>query len=131
MAKLTLADLKNLRDEKRKDMIRRDTDKDVEIIIGMGTCGIAAGAKETFDAFVEQLDKSDIENAVIKQTGCMGMCAIEPTVEIKAPGMPNTIYNKVDVDVAKQIVREHILNKQLVNDHVSDRPSVDIMAEGN
>lgn len=129
MAKLTLADLKKLRDEKSKEMNRRDTDKEISIIIGMGTCGIAAGAKEAFDSFVEALDTSDVQDAVIKQTGCMGFCAIEPTVEIRMPGMPDTIYNKVDAATAKLIVKEHIIGKQLVEDHVTDRPSVDIIAE--
>ena len=131
MAKLSLADLKKIRDEKRGDMIRRDTDKSIEIVIGMGTCGIAAGAKETFDAFVKELASSDIENAAIKQTGCMGFCAIEPTVEIRVPDMPNTIYNKVTPEVAKMIVKNHILGKKLVEEHIQDRPSVDIMADNN
>ncbi len=129
MAKLTLSDLKNLRDEKKKEMNRRDTDKEISIIIGMGTCGIAAGAKETFDAFVSELESSEVENAVIKQTGCMGFCAIEPTVEIVMPGMPDTIYNRVDVETAQKIVQEHILQQKLVEEHVTDRPSVDIIDE--
>lgn len=131
MAKLSLADLKNIRDEKRGNMVRRDTDKEVEIVIGMGTCGIAAGAKETFDAFVKELASSDIENAAIKQTGCMGFCAIEPTVEIRVPDMPNTIYNRVTPEVAQMIVKDHILGKKLVEEHIQDRPSVDIMADNN
>ena len=131
MAKLSLADIKNIRDEKRGNMVRRDTDKEVEIVIAMGTCGIAAGAKETFDAFVKELASSDIENAAIKQTGCMGFCAIEPTVEIRVPDMPNTIYNRVTPEVAQMIVKDHILGKKLVEEHIQDRPSVDIMADNN
>jgi len=128
MAKLTLADLKKIRDEKNKEMTRRDTDKDVQIVVGMGTCGIAAGAKDAFTAFVEELDKSNISDVVIKQTGCMGFCAIEPTVRVIAPEMPDTIYNKVTADVARKIVHEHIIGKKLVSEHVSDNPSRDILA---
>lgn len=128
MGKLTLADLKKLRDDKKKEMTRRDTDKDVVVTIGMGTCGIAAGAKETFDALISALDASDVENVVVKQTGCMGFCAIEPTVEIQAPGMPDTIYNKVDTDIAKRLVQEHIVDKKLVSEYITDKPSTDIMA---
>jgi NADP-reducing hydrogenase subunit HndB len=128
MAKLTLADLKKIRDEKNKEMTRRDTDKDVQVIVGMGTCGIAAGAKETFSALVDELDKSHVSDVVIKQTGCMGFCTIEPTVRVVAPGMPDTIYNKVSADVAQRIVKEHIIGKQLVSEHISDNPSRDILA---
>ena len=128
MGKLTLTDLKKLRDTKKQEMQRRDTDKNTVITIGMGTCGIAAGAKETFDALIAELDKSDITDVVIKQTGCMGFCAIEPTVEIQSPGMPDTIYNNVDVSVAHQLVTQHIIAKRLVEEHITDKPSTDIMA---
>lgn len=127
MGKLSLDDLKNLRDEKRKEMNRRDTEKDVQIIIGMGTCGIAAGAKDAFAAFVEELDQSNIGDVLVKQTGCMGFCANEPTVKIVCPGMPDTIYNRVSPEIARKIVKEHICDKKLVNDHISDQPSRDIL----
>lgn len=128
MAKLTLADLKKIRDEQNKEMTRRDTDKDIQVVVGMGTCGIAAGAKDTFSAFIDELDKSNISDVVVKQTGCMGFCAIEPTVRVIVPGMPDTIYNKVSADVARKIVKDHIIGKKLVDEHVSDNPSRDILA---
>ncbi len=129
MGKMTLADLKKMRDEKKKEIIRRDTDKSVTVIIGMGTCGIAAGAKETFDAIITELDKCDIADVVVKQTGCMGFCAVEPTVEVISPDMPDTVYNKVNAEVAAKIVNEHIIGKKLVSEHVFDKPSKDIMAD--
>jgi len=129
MAKLTLADLKKIRDEKNKEMTRRDTDKDVQIIVGMGTCGIAAGAKETFSAFIDELDKSNISDVMVKQTGCMGFCSVEPTVRVTSPHMPDTIYNKVSPEIARRIVKEHIVGKKLVSDHVFDNPSRDIIAQ--
>ncbi len=129
MGKMTLADLKKMRDEKKKEIIRRDTDKSVTVIIGMGTCGIAAGAKETFDAIITELDKCDIADVVVKQTGCMGFCAVEPTVEVISPDMPDTVYNKVNAEVGVKIVNEHIIGKKLVSEHVFDKPSKDIMAD--
>lgn len=129
MAKLTLAELKKIRDEKNKEMNRRDADKDVQVIVGMGTCGIAAGAKETFAAFIDELDKSNVSDVTVKQTGCMGYCSVEPTVKVLAPNMPDTIYNKVNADVARMIVKEHIIGKKLVDDHISDHPSRDILAQ--
>ena len=128
MAKLNLDDLRKLRDAKKGEMQKRETEgKDVEIIIGMGTCGIAAGAKDALDAFIDELDKKGISNVIVKQTGCMGFCANEPTVEIRVPQMTATIYGNVDAAVARRIVNDHIVNRKLVSDHVFDKPSVDII----
>lgn len=129
MAKLTLDGLRKLREAKQNEMERRDVEgKDMSVIIGMGTCGIAAGAKVTFDAFVAALaGKAELKNVVIRQTGCMGLCYAEPTVEVAMPGMPSVIYGKVDAGVAKRIVEEHLLNRRLVGDHVFDKPAADIV----
>ena len=128
MAKMTLEALRALREGKKAEIDRRDTDgKDVHIIIGMGTCGIAAGAKQVLEAFIDEIAAKKIENVTVKQTGCMGLCYVEPTVEVKVPGMPDTIYGKVDAEVAKKILKDHILAKKLVSDHIFDRPSTDIL----
>jgi NADP-reducing hydrogenase subunit HndB len=128
MAKLTLDELRKLRENKKNEVSKRDTEgKDIEVIIGMGTCGIAAGAKETMDAFLDEIDREGLKNVVIKQTGCMGFCTYEPTVEIKVPGMPDTLYNKVSSDIARRIVHRHIKDKKMVSEFVQDRPSIDIM----
>ena len=131
MAKMTLEELRKLREEQKQSLSRRSTDnKDTQIIVGMGTCGIAAGAKETLDAFVEELDEQDLNNVKVTQTGCMGLCYVEPTVEVIMPGMPDVIYGNVDSEIARKIIRKHILNKTMVNDHVFDRPAADIVEEG-
>ncbi|MDA3899613.1 MAG: (2Fe-2S) ferredoxin domain-containing protein [Spirochaetes bacterium] len=128
MAKLTLEELRKLRDNKKHEIQKRETDnKEIDVIVGMGTCGIAAGAKDALDAFIAEIDKHNLTNVRIKQTGCMGFCTYEPTVEVKVPDMPDTIYNNVSVDVAKLIVGNHLVRKQLVSEHVFDRPSVDII----
>lgn len=128
MAKLTLDELRKLREDKKNDITKRDVEnKDTEIIVGMGTCGIAAGAKDSLDAFISAIDRHGLSNVRIKQTGCMGFCNVEPTVEVKVPDMPDTIYNNVDADVAKKIVEQHVIEKKLVSDHVYDKPSVDII----
>ena len=128
MAKMTLEALRALREGKKADIDRRETDgKDVHIIIGMGTCGIAAGAKQVLEAFIDEIAAKKIENVTVKQTGCMGLCYVEPTVEVKVPGMPDTIYGKVDAEVAKKILKDHVLAKKLVSDHIFDRPSTDIL----
>jgi len=128
MGKMTLEDLRKLREDKKSDMERRSAEgKDIEIIIGMGTCGIAAGAKDSLDAFLSALEGSGLKNVLVKQTGCMGLCYVEPTVEVKVPGMPDTIYGKVDPAVARRIVEEHIVGKTLVNNHIFDKPAADII----
>jgi NADP-reducing hydrogenase subunit HndB len=128
MAKMTLEDLRKMREDKKKVLERRDVaDNDVVVIIGMGTCGIAAGAKKTLDAFLDEIDKKGLTNITVKQTGCMGLCYVEPTIEVKVPGMPDTIYGKVDGDVARKVVNDHILQKKLISDHVFDKPSRDIV----
>lgn len=125
---MTLEALRALREGKKAEIDRRETDgKDIHIIIGMGTCGIAAGAKQVLEAFIDEIDAKKIENVTVKQTGCMGLCYVEPTVEVKVPGMPNTIYGKVDADVARKILKDHVLGKKLVSDHIFDRPSTDIL----
>ena len=128
MAKLTLADLKKLREAKHTEMNPRDgAHKDVQIIVGMGTCGIAAEAKRTFDVLVDELDKAGLPDVAVRQTGCMGLCHSEPTVEVVVPGMPTVVYGNVDADVARKIVNQHVVRKLLVNDHVFDKPAADIV----
>ena len=131
MAKLTLDDLRKMRGERQKAMEMRDSsNKDVQVIVGMGTCGIAAGAKDTFSALVDTLTEKGLWNVLIRQTGCMGLCHSEPTVEVVAPGMPTVIYGHVDAETAKAIVEKHILGKELIADKILDKPSVDIIKQG-
>ena len=128
MAKLTLDDLRKLRDEKQKAIEKRDpTNKDAQIIVGMGTCGIAAGAKETFNAIIDELDAKNISHVLVRQTGCMGLCHSEPTVEVIVPDMPTVIYGNVNAEVGKQIVNDHIVNKRLIDNHSCDKPAMDII----
>jgi len=130
MAKMSLDDLRKLRDEKKGDLRKREVDgKEIQIIIGMGTCGIAAGAKATLDTFIAGLDENNlVDSVLVRQTGCMGLCHSEPTVEILVPGMPAVIYGTVDSDVAKDIIKKHIIGKELLSGHILDRPAVDILA---
>ncbi|MFA6844266.1 MAG: (2Fe-2S) ferredoxin domain-containing protein [Sphaerochaetaceae bacterium] len=128
MGKMTLEDLRKLRDAKQNAMNKRDiSGKDIQVIVGMGTCGIAAGAKVVLDEFLEELDSKHIDNVTVTQTGCMGLCYVEPTVEVIVPGMPDVIYGKVDKATVGKIVDQHIVGKQLVTDHIYDHPSADIM----
>jgi NADP-reducing hydrogenase subunit HndB len=129
MAKMSLDDLRKLRDSKKNDLHKRETEgKDIQVIVGMGTCGIAAGAKQTLDAFINGLDEHKlVDQVIVRQTGCMGLCHSEPTVEVIVPGMPAGIYGRVDETVAKDIIQKHIIGKELLSGHILDRPAVDIL----
>jgi NADP-reducing hydrogenase subunit HndB len=128
---MTLEELRKLRDNKKTDIQRREAEgKDIQVIVGMGTCGIAAGAKVTLDAFINALDENKlVDKVLVRQTGCMGLCHSEPTVEVISPGMPNVIYGTVDAATAKEIVNRHILGHELLDNHILNRPAADIMKE--
>jgi len=130
MARMSLDDLRKLRDEKKSDLRKRETEgKEIQIIIGMGTCGIAAGAKQTLDAFIVGLDEHKLaDQCIVRQTGCMGLCHSEPTIEVVVPGMPAVIYGLVDVNVTKAIIQKHIIGKELLDGHILDKPAIDILS---
>ncbi|MGO8695241.1 MAG: (2Fe-2S) ferredoxin domain-containing protein [Rectinemataceae bacterium] len=129
MGKMTLEQLRKLRDEKRQDLSRREVEgKEIQIIVGMGTCGIAAGAKRTFDAIIDALKEFGLgAEVIVRQTGCMGLCYVEPTVEVAVPGMPTVIYGKMTSDTARDLVRKHLVEHKLLDSHIYDRPAVDII----
>ncbi|WP_319562479.1 (2Fe-2S) ferredoxin domain-containing protein [Marispirochaeta sp.] len=128
---MTLEELRTLREQKKKEMDRRDVSgKSIQIIVGGGTCGIAAGARKTHAAFLSELEDNNVTDVVVKQTGCLGLCHAEPTVEVIMPGMPTVIYGNVNDVVARKIVHKHIMANELVNDHIFDRPAVDIIEKG-
>jgi NADP-reducing hydrogenase subunit HndB len=127
---MTLEELRKLRDTKKNDLRKRDAEgKEIQVIVGMGTCGIAAGAKVTLDAFIGALDENKlVDSVLVRQTGCMGLCHSEPTVEVIVPGMPAVIYGKVDAAVAQDIVKKHLISRELLDNHILDRPAVDIIS---
>jgi NADP-reducing hydrogenase subunit HndB len=123
MAKLSLGDPRKLRDSKRNDLRKRDVaGKDIQIIVGMDTCGIAAGAKDTLDVFIDALDTENlVDTVMVRQTGCMGLCNSEPTVEVMVPGMPRVLYGKVDAATAREIIKTHIKGREVVEGHVLEK----------
>ncbi len=128
MPKMTLDDLRKLRGTKKLEASQRDTEgKETLVIVGMGTCGIAAGGKDVLDTMITELKSIGNNNVIIKQAGCMGLCHVEPTVEVRVPGMPDIIYGNVNLNIAKDIVHLHITDGKLVNGHVYDKPAADII----
>ena len=89
--------------------MRKDSDS-TRIVVGMATCGIAAGARNTLNAITEEIEAKHITNAVVSQTGCIGICKYEPIVEVFAPGAEKVTYVHVDPERARQIIASHIMN---------------------
>lgn len=114
----SLADLRKKREEIRTGMDIRikalDPENHVQIKVAMATCGIAAGAKEIMEFFLEQLDRRNIQG-VVTQTGCMGYCYAEPTVEITLPGKEPVVYGFVDLKRADQIIEKYIKEGELID----------------
>ncbi len=124
---MTREELRALRASKRRTTTAAEGDNGaIEIIVGMGTSGIASGAQATLHAFRDELEEQHLGSVRLRQTGSMGLDHAEPTVEIKVPGMPDVIYGKVDPETARKIVHKHVMGRVLLNDHIYDRPSPDI-----
>jgi len=114
----TLADLKKKQQEVSTRMNLRDKAEDpdsmVQVKVAMATCGIASGAKEVMEYFVEELDKRSIA-AVVTQTGCMGYCFAEPTVEITLPGREPVVFGYLNLEKADEIIECYIRDGELVD----------------
>ena len=108
----SLDDLKRVREEAQQSL-RTRIDTGTTIIVGMGTCGIAAGARETMHAILEELNRRDI-SAHVTTVGCIGQCVKEPLVDIEQAGRPRITYANVNPDMVPQIIEEHLVKGQPV-----------------
>ena len=132
MAPNRLEELNRLREEKSMELHDpKGNDGEIEIRIGMGSSGIASGARDILRVLNDTLKDRGITKALIRQTGSLGLDYAEPTVEVRMHGMPDTIYGRVTPEVAQQIVDRHILGRELVCGHVFDRPAPDMVKEPN
>ena len=114
----SLAELKALRDKARGEMgMREDAPDNIRIVVGMATCGIAAGARPVLNAFVNEVAKRGLKNVTVSQTGCIGICQFEPVAEVFEPGKEKVTYVKLDADKAAKIVVDHIVNGHVITDY--------------
>jgi NADP-reducing hydrogenase subunit HndB len=104
----SLEDLKRLKEEALEKRKAQATAGRAQITVGMGTCGIAAGARETMKAILEVIEKYNLSDIIVTQTGCIGLCEWEPIVEVVVGNGPKVMYGKVSPEMAKQIMQEHI-----------------------
>jgi len=112
----SLRELQAIRDKMKASVNTRDgVEGKMRILVGMATCGIAAGARPVLNAFSEELARREITHAVVSQTGCIGICQYEPVVEI-LEGDTKTTYVKVDADKVRRIVSEHVIGKKPVTE---------------
>jgi NADP-reducing hydrogenase subunit HndB len=120
MARLkTIVELQKLRENAQRDLkVRLETG--TKIIVGMGTCGIAAGARETLHAILEELKRREIE-AHVTTVGCIGMCMNEPLVDIEQAGKPRVTYANVMPDMVPRLIEEHLINGNVVDKWVVGR----------
>lgn len=97
--------------------LRKDTDDTVRVVIGMATCGIAAGARPVMHEFMEEINKRGLKNVVVSQTGCVGMCRLEPMLDVYLPGKEKVTYVNVTPAMVDKIVLEHVVNGNPVLDY--------------
>jgi len=114
----SLADLRKLKDEVQSKIKLRENsdnpDQVVQIKVGMATCGIASGAKETMNSFIEELEQEAID-AVVSQTGCMGFCYAEPTVEVTLPNKEPVLFGHVHKEKVREIIDVYIKRGELID----------------
>ncbi len=114
----SLAELQAIRDRMQKQMDVRDNQDDrIRVVVGMATCGIAAGARPVLTAFLEEIGKRNLENVTVTQTGCIGVCRLEPIVEVYVPGEEKVTYVKLKPDMVPRIVSEHLVNRRVVAEY--------------
>ncbi len=114
----TVEELDRIRKQAQAMTRLREGKETTRIVVGMGTCGIAAGARETLSAIMDELAKRNIQDVVVTQTGCVGLCEQEPIVDVIRPGSARVTYGKVTKEKARQIVANHIVNGQVVGEWV-------------
>jgi NADP-reducing hydrogenase subunit HndB len=114
----TLEDLKRLRQEAMEKRRVKSSEGQVQIIVGMGTVGIAAGARETLKTFLEIIESENLSDIVVRQTGNIGLDSFEPIVQVVVGENPKVTYGRVTPDAARRILKEHVVGGQIVKDFV-------------
>ncbi|HCJ10206.1 MAG TPA: ferredoxin [Clostridiales bacterium] len=114
----SLEELAKIREQAKKALAAREGEAETKIVVGMGTCGIAAGAREVMAAILDELAKRDLGTVTVTQTGCVGLCDKEPLVDVIKPGQPKVTYGRVDAERARRIVAQHVVNDQVVGEWV-------------
>lgn len=114
----SLAELQAIRDKAKAELnLRKENPDAIRVLVGMATCGIAAGARPVLNAFTEEIAKRGLTNVTVTQTGCIGICQFEPVVEIEVPGEEKVTYVKMTPEKAVKVVNDHIVNHNVVSEY--------------
>jgi len=114
----SLDELKRVREEALQKKQMKATPGNVQVIVAMGTCGIAAGARDTMKSVLNYIETEKLSGVTVTQTGCIGFCEQEPILEIMLGDQPKVIYGKVNPDVARKIMKQHVQNGQPVQENI-------------
>lgn len=114
----SLEDLKKAREEALKKRDLKTASGAIQVIVGMGTCGIAAGARDTMKSILDTIEKDEISGVIVTQTGCIGLCEKEPIVQVVIGEQPKVSYGKVTPEVARRIMKEHVVNGKAVTSNL-------------
>ena len=112
----SLDDLRKLREEALEKRRVKSASGQIQIIVGMGTVGIAAGARETLKAILEFIEKENLVDVVVRQTGNIGLDSLEPVIQVQVGENPKVTYGKVNTDAVRRIMKEHVVGGQVVKD---------------
>lgn len=114
----SLEELAALRERMKNSVaMRQDNSTASRVVVGMATCGIAAGARPVLTAFVEEVNRRGLKDVVVTQAGCIGMCKLEPIVEVFQPGKEKVTYVKMTPEKVSRIVTEHLVNGSPVTEY--------------
>ncbi len=114
----SLAELQAIKEKMQNKVALREGSGEMRVVVGMATCGIAAGARPVLSAFVEEVANAGLTNKVtVSQTGCIGICQYEPVVEIYEAGKEKTTYVKMTAEKAKRVVEEHIKGGKVIAEY--------------
>ena len=115
---ISLADLAAIREKMKDKVVIREGSAQTRVVVGMATCGIAAGARPVLNAFVDGVNKEGLtEKITVTQTGCIGICQYEPVVEIHEDGKEKTTYVKLTAEKAERIIKEHLIGGKVVAEY--------------
>ena len=115
----SLAELQAIRDKARgKVTLREGQDDAIRVLVGMATCGIAAGARPVLTTIVDEVAKRGLQNVMVTQTGCIGICQFEPVVEVVEPGKDKITYVKMTPEKAVRMVNDHLVNGNVVSEYI-------------
>lgn len=113
----SLDDLKKIREEAFRKQQLKETSGKTEVVVGMGTVGIAAGARETLKSILEMIEDENLSDIIVRQTGNIGWDSYEPILQVILPGEEKVTYGRVDPEKARKIMTEHVLNGKIVKEY--------------